>query len=101
MRGKRTFVTTSLASMLAFFCLTLILASPVIGQDGKKLYGDRCALCHGSGGDGKGVIMQTAPFDAGPVAQGAAVAIELLPILADDRRSNKQCQAEESKNACK
>jgi len=64
MRGKRTFIATSLAGMLAFFCLTLFLASPVIGQDGKKLYGDRCALCHGSGGDGKGVIMQTAPFDA-------------------------------------
>ena len=64
MRGKRTFITTSLATVLAFMCLSLIVVSPVIGQDGKKLYGDRCALCHGSAGDGKGVIMQTAPFDA-------------------------------------
>jgi mono/diheme cytochrome c family protein len=64
MRGKRTFITTSLAGVLAFLCLSLLVVSPVIGQDGKKLYGDRCALCHGSDGDGKGVIMQTAPFGA-------------------------------------
>ena len=25
---------------------------------------DRCALCHGPDGDGKGVIMQTTPFGA-------------------------------------
>ncbi len=64
MHGKRTFVTNSLATVLAFLCLSLVLASPAVSQDGKKLYGDRCALCHGPGGDGKGVIMQTSPFDA-------------------------------------
>jgi mono/diheme cytochrome c family protein len=64
MRGKRILGTTSLATVLACVCLSLILVSPVIGQDGKKLYGDRCALCHGSDGDGKGVIMQIAPFGA-------------------------------------
>jgi mono/diheme cytochrome c family protein len=64
MRGKRTFIMTSLAGVLAFLCLSLLAVSPVIGQDGKKLYGDRCALCHGSDGDGKGVIMQTVPFGA-------------------------------------
>jgi cytochrome c5 len=64
MRGKRILIATSLATVFACVCLTLVLVSPVIGQDAKKLYGDRCALCHGSGGDGKGVIMQTAPFDA-------------------------------------
>jgi mono/diheme cytochrome c family protein len=64
MRGKKTIITTSLAGILAFLCLSLLVVSPVIGQDGKKLYGDRCALCHGPDGDGKGVIMQTAPFGA-------------------------------------
>jgi mono/diheme cytochrome c family protein len=64
MRKKRTLITTSLAIVLACVCLSLVLVSPVIGQDGKKLYGDRCALCHGPDGDGKGVIMQTTPFGA-------------------------------------
>jgi mono/diheme cytochrome c family protein len=64
MRGKGTLIPTSLATILAFVCLSLVLVSPAIGQDGKKLYGDRCALCHGPSGDGKGAIMQTAPFGA-------------------------------------
>jgi mono/diheme cytochrome c family protein len=64
MRGKRILITTSLATVLACVCLSLVLVSPVIGQDGKQIYGNRCALCHGSDGDGKGVIMQTAPFGA-------------------------------------
>jgi cytochrome c5 len=64
MRGKRILIATSLATVLACVCLSLVLVSPVIGQDGKKLYGDRCALCHGPDGDGKGVIMQTTPFGA-------------------------------------
>jgi cytochrome c5 len=64
MRGERILITTSLATVLACVCLSVVLVTPVIGQDGKKLYGDRCALCHGPDGDGKGVIMQTAPFGA-------------------------------------
>jgi mono/diheme cytochrome c family protein len=64
MRAKRDLVKTSLSTILACACLSLVLASPVIGQDGKKLYGDRCAICHGPDGDGKGVIMQTASFGA-------------------------------------
>jgi mono/diheme cytochrome c family protein len=64
MPGKRIIATISLATVLACVCLSLILVSPVIGQDAKKLYGDRCALCHGADGDGKGVIMQTTPFGA-------------------------------------
>ena len=64
MHRKRILITTSLAAVVVCVCLTLVLVSPVIGQDAKKLYGDRCALCHGSSGDGKGVIMQTLAFDA-------------------------------------
>ena len=64
MRGKRILIATSLATTLIFVSLSLVLVSPVVGQDGKKHYGDRCALCHGPDGDGKGVIMQTAPFGA-------------------------------------
>lgn len=42
--------------------LSVVFATPAIGQDGKQIYNNRCALCHGAGGDGKGVIMQTVPF---------------------------------------
>lgn len=64
MHDKRILVPTAVAGVLACVCLSLVLTSPAIGQDGKKLYGDRCALCHGPDGDGKGVIMQTSPFGA-------------------------------------
>ncbi len=64
MRGKKIPISTSLAAICACVCLTLVVVCPVISQDAKKLYGDRCALCHGTDGDGKGVIMQTAAFDA-------------------------------------
>jgi mono/diheme cytochrome c family protein len=64
MHEKRTPVTTSLAAVLACVCLSLVLVSPVIGQEGKQIYNNRCALCHGADGDGKGVIMQTPPFGA-------------------------------------
>jgi mono/diheme cytochrome c family protein len=64
MPGRRITATTSFAAFMVCICLSLILVLPVTGQDAKKLYGDRCALCHGPDGDGKGVIMQTAPFDA-------------------------------------
>lgn len=64
MQGKKAVLPTTIAVVLAGVVLSAVFVPPVIGQDGKKLYGDRCALCHGSGGDGKGVIMQIAPFDA-------------------------------------
>ncbi len=64
MRDKRILVNIALSAVLVFVSLSWVLVSPVIGQDGKKLYGDRCALCHGPDGDGKGIIMQTAPFSA-------------------------------------
>ncbi len=60
MQGIRTIRATTLAALLVL----LVFVSPVIGQDGKQLYGNRCALCHGAEGDGKGVIMQIAPFGA-------------------------------------
>ncbi len=64
MQGVRTVRAATFAALLAVVFLSVIFVSPVIGQDGKQLYGNRCALCHGSDGDGKGVIMQTAPFGA-------------------------------------
>lgn len=63
MRGKKSFMKTSLAA-IACILLSLVLVSPVICQEGKQIYNNRCALCHGADGDGKGVIMQTAPFGA-------------------------------------
>jgi mono/diheme cytochrome c family protein len=62
MQGIRTIRATTFAALLVF--LSIVFVSPVIGQDGKQLYGNRCALCHGAEGDGKGVIMQTDAFDA-------------------------------------
>ncbi len=64
MHDKRILVNTALSAALVFVSLSWVLVSPVVGQDGKKLYGDRCALCHSPDGDGKGVIMQTTPFGA-------------------------------------
>lgn len=63
MQGIKTVRATTFAAF-AVVLLSVVFASPVIGQDGKQLYGNRCALCHGSDGDGKGVIMQTDAFDA-------------------------------------
>jgi len=64
MQGIRTVRAATFAALLAVVFLSVVFVSPVIGQDGKQLYGNRCALCHGADGDGKGVIMQTAPFGA-------------------------------------
>ena len=64
MQEIKTVRATTFAALLAVVFLSVVFVSPVIGQDGKQIYGNRCALCHGSDGDGKGVIMQTAPFDA-------------------------------------
>ena len=63
-RESRTVRATTFAALLAVVFLSVVFVSPVIGQDGKQIYGNRCALCHGADGDGKGVIMQTAPFGA-------------------------------------
>ena len=64
MQGIRTVRAATFAALLAVVFLSVVFVSPVIGQDGKQIYGNRCALCHGADGDGKGVIMQTAPFGA-------------------------------------
>jgi mono/diheme cytochrome c family protein len=64
MQAIQTVRTATVAALLAVVFLSVVFVSPVIGQDGKQLYGNRCALCHGPDGDGKGVIMQTAPFGA-------------------------------------
>ena len=64
MQGIKRVKATTFAALLAVVLLSVVFVSPVVGQDGKQIYGNRCALCHGSDGDGKGVIMQTAPFGA-------------------------------------
>jgi mono/diheme cytochrome c family protein len=64
MQGIRTVRAATFAALLAVVLLSVVFVSPVIGQDGKQIYGNRCALCHGADGDGKGVILQTAPFGA-------------------------------------
>ncbi len=62
MDERNAFRMTTWTTVLAVAILSVVFVSPVLGQDGKQIYGNRCALCHGSDGDGKGVIMQTAPF---------------------------------------
>jgi mono/diheme cytochrome c family protein len=64
MQAIKTVRATTFAALLAVVFLSVVFVSPVIGQDGKQLFGNRCALCHGADGDGRGVIMQTAPFGA-------------------------------------
>ncbi len=64
MQGIKRVKATTFAALLAVVLLSVVFVSPVVGQDGKQIYGNRCALCHGSDGDGKGVIMQIAPFGA-------------------------------------
>jgi cytochrome c5 len=64
MQGIKRVKATTFAALLAVVLLSVVFVSPVVGQDGKQIYGNRCALCHGSDGDGKGVIMQTDAFDA-------------------------------------
>ena len=64
MQGIKTVRAATFSALLVVVLLSVVFVSPVIGQDGKQIYGNRCALCHGADGDGKGVIMQTAPFGA-------------------------------------
>jgi mono/diheme cytochrome c family protein len=64
MQGIKTVRAATFSALLVVVLLSVVFVSPVIGQDGKQIYGNRCALCHGSDGDGKGVIMQVAPFGA-------------------------------------
>ncbi len=64
MQGIKRVKATTFAALLVVVFLSVVFVSPVVGQDGKQIYGNRCALCHGSDGDGKGVIMQTDAFDA-------------------------------------
>ena len=64
MLGRKTLGTTMLVAVLAGVFLSAVFVSPAIGQDGKQIYNNRCALCHGADGDGKGVIMLTTPFGA-------------------------------------
>lgn len=61
MPGRKTMIALSVAAVLCVL-LSTVVAKPALGQDGKQIYNNRCALCHGAGGDGKGVIMQIAPF---------------------------------------
>ena len=64
MQKRTTVGASTCAALLAVVLLSVVFVSPVIGQDGKQIYNNRCALCHGADGDGKGVIMQTPPFGA-------------------------------------
>jgi cytochrome c5 len=64
MQGVKRVKATTFAALLAVVLLSVVFVSPVVGQDGKQIYGNRCALCHGADGDGKGAIMQTDAFDA-------------------------------------
>jgi mono/diheme cytochrome c family protein len=64
MQGIKTVRAATFTALLAVVFLSVVFVSPAISQDGKQIYGNRCALCHGSDGDGKGVIMQIAPFGA-------------------------------------
>ncbi|OPY05492.1 MAG: Cytochrome c6 [Syntrophaceae bacterium PtaB.Bin038] len=63
MPARKTFGSTAFAAALAIL-LSTALADPAVAQDGKQIYNNRCALCHGTDGDGKGIIMQIAPFGA-------------------------------------
>jgi mono/diheme cytochrome c family protein len=64
MQKRTTVGASTCAALLAVVLLSVVFVSPVIGQDGKQIYNNRCALCHGPDGDGKGVILQTTPFGA-------------------------------------
>ena len=63
MSVRRAFASSAIAAILGIL-LCFVLAAPAVAQDGKQIYNNRCALCHGADGDGKGVIMQIAPFGA-------------------------------------
>lgn len=61
MLDRKTLIAPFVAAVLCVL-LSTVVAEPALGQDGKQVYNNRCALCHGTGGDGKGIIMQTTPF---------------------------------------
>jgi len=63
MRKQHTLGALSIAALLSAL-LSIVFATPAAAQDGKQIFNNRCALCHGADGDGKGVIMQIAPFGA-------------------------------------
>jgi len=71
---RNTSASSAIATVLGIL-LCIVLAAPAVAQDGKQIYNNRCALCHGADGDGKGVIMQTAPFgpDFWKAADDAAI----------------------------
>jgi cytochrome c5 len=54
MQGIKIVRATTFGALLAVVLLSVVFVSPVIGQDGKQIYSNRCALCHGPDGDGKG-----------------------------------------------
>jgi len=51
-----------LGTLLTLALFSVLFVTSAAAQDGKQIYNNRCALCHGADGDGKGVIMQIAPF---------------------------------------
>ena len=61
MPARKAIASCTFAAVLGVI-LCVLLVTPAMGQDGKQIYNNRCALCHGTDGDGKGVIMQTDPF---------------------------------------
>lgn len=61
MPARKAIASCTFAAVLGVI-LCVLLVTPAAGQDGKQIYNNRCALCHGADGDGKGVIMQIAPF---------------------------------------
>ena len=61
MPARKAIASCTFAAVLGVI-LCVLLVTPALGQDGKQIYNNRCALCHGTDGDGKGVIMQTDPF---------------------------------------
>lgn len=62
MLNNRTARAATLGTLLALILLSVVFVTSAFAQDGKQIYNNRCALCHGTDGDGKGVIMQIAPF---------------------------------------
>jgi len=66
----------TLGALLALALFSILFVTSAAAQDGKQIYNNRCALCHGADGDGKGVIMQIAPFgpDFWKASDDAAVA---------------------------
>ncbi len=62
MRNGTAARAATLGALLALAVFSVLFVASAAAQDGKQIYNNRCALCHGADGDGKGVIMQIAPF---------------------------------------